>query len=186
MAAPASRGELQGQLQELAAKKWRHPISGAWVLFGLSTIERWYYKALRSKAGPVEALKRKIRSDHGIGEPFNLSLPSRSAVLCSLPQPLPISFTVLEEKFLGRTVHAGRLAALSESEAGIESALSLAPLSNVKIELQPVAGANPGGEIYAKVIGAVTGASGQTRIRFTSLSPELKVWEQQTAAQREL
>src|ERR1039457_2399051 len=65
LAAPASRGELQGQLQELAAKKWRHPISGEWVLFGLSTIERWYYKALRSKAGPVEALKRKIRSDHG-------------------------------------------------------------------------------------------------------------------------
>ena len=65
LAAPPSRGELQGQLQELAAKKWRHPISGEWVVFGLSTIERWYYKALRSKAGPVEALKRKIRSDHG-------------------------------------------------------------------------------------------------------------------------
>ena len=65
LAAPPSRGQLQAQLQELAAKKWRHPISGAWVLFGLSTIERWYYKALRSKAGPVEALKRKIRSDHG-------------------------------------------------------------------------------------------------------------------------
>src|ERR1039457_2339290 len=64
-AAHASRGELQGQLQELAAQKWRHPISGEWVLLGLSTIERWYYRALRFKAGPVEALKRKIRSDHG-------------------------------------------------------------------------------------------------------------------------
>src|SRR6266436_10422096 len=65
LAAPASRGQLQAQLQELAVKKWCHPISGQWVLFGLSTIARWYYKALRSKAGPVEALKRKIRSDHG-------------------------------------------------------------------------------------------------------------------------
>jgi hypothetical protein len=65
LAAPPGPGELQGQLQELAAKKWRHPISGEWVVFGLSTIERWYYKALRSKAGPVEALRRKIRSDHG-------------------------------------------------------------------------------------------------------------------------
>ena len=89
---------------------------------------------------------------------------------------------MLEEKFLGRTVHEGRLAALSESEAGIETALSLVPLSNLKIELKPLAGANPGGEIYAKVIGAVAGASGQTRVRFTSLSPELKVWVQQTAA----
>jgi adenylate cyclase len=119
----------------------------------------------------------------GIGEPFNLSLPVKSAALYALAEPPPISFTVLEEKFLGRTVHDGRLVALSQSEAGIESGLSLVPLSNLKIELKPLAGANPGGEIYAKVIGTVAGASSQTRIRFTSLSPELKVWVQQTAAQ---
>jgi len=118
----------------------------------------------------------------GIGDPFNLSLPSRTEALCPLPQPLPICFTVLEEKFVGRTVHEGRLAALSQSEAGIESELSLVPLSNLKLELRPVAGTNPGGELYAKVIGVVAGASGQTRIRFTSLSPELKTWVQQTAA----
>ena len=35
------------------------------MVFGLSTMERWFYKALRSKAGPVAALQRKIRSDHG-------------------------------------------------------------------------------------------------------------------------
>ena len=118
----------------------------------------------------------------GIGEPFNLSLPSRSETLYPLPLPLPISFTVLEEKFVGRTVHAGRLATLAESGAGIESEMSLVSLSNLKIGIEPVAGANPGGEIYAKVIGLVAPASCQTRIRFTSLSPELKVWVQQAAA----
>ena len=65
LAAPPDRGQLQARLQELAAQKWRHPVSGEWVLLGCSTLERWYYKALRSQAGPVEALKRKIRSDHG-------------------------------------------------------------------------------------------------------------------------
>ena len=65
LAAPPARGQLQGQLRALAHKKWRHPLSGEWTLLGLSTIERWYYKALRSKAGPVDVLKRKIRSDHG-------------------------------------------------------------------------------------------------------------------------
>ena len=124
----------------------------------------------------------KLYEVGGIGSPFNLSLPSRSGALCPLPQPLPIRFTVLEEKFVGRTVHAGRLAAVSESEAGIESELSLAPLSNLKIQLEPVAGRNPGGEIYAKVIRAAAGAAAQTRIRFTSVSPELKVWLQQLAA----
>src|SRR5256712_13239567 len=65
VAAPPARGQLQQQLEQLAQKKWRHPISGEWTLLGLSTIERWYYKASRSKEGPVEVLKRKIRSDHG-------------------------------------------------------------------------------------------------------------------------
>jgi len=35
------------------------------VVFGRSTIQRWYYRALRAKAGPVQALQRKIRCDHG-------------------------------------------------------------------------------------------------------------------------
>jgi len=105
----------------------------------------------------------------------------RAPPIPARPRPLSICFTVLEEKFLERTLHEARLAALSASEAGIESELSLVPLSNLKTEVKPVPGANPGGEIYAKVIGVVT-ASGQTRIRFTSLSPELKVWVQPTAA----
>jgi putative transposase len=65
LAAPPPRGELQVQLQALAAKQWCHPISAEWVGFGFSTVERWYYKALAAKTGPVEALKRKIRSDQG-------------------------------------------------------------------------------------------------------------------------
>jgi len=65
LAAPPERGQLQLQLRELAAKKWRHPISGQWVVFGRSTIQRWYYRALGAKAGPVQALQRKIRCDHG-------------------------------------------------------------------------------------------------------------------------
>ena len=64
LAAPPSAGQLQEQLRTLAAKKWRHPISGEWTLFGFSTLERWYYKA-RLAHGPITALQRKIRSDHG-------------------------------------------------------------------------------------------------------------------------
>ena len=120
----------------------------------------------------------------GIGAPFNLALPTRSKALSPLPQPLPIRFTVLEEKFAGRTVYGGRLVSLSDSEAGIESELALVPLSNLKIELEPVTGANPGGEIYAKVIGDTAGSARQTRIRFTSVSPELKVWVRQVAARQ--
>ena len=65
LAAPPERGELQGQLKNLAAKKWHHPITGQRVQFGLSTIERWFYTARNEKKHPMQALRRKIRFDHG-------------------------------------------------------------------------------------------------------------------------
>jgi putative transposase len=65
LAAPPERGQLQEQLDQLATKKWRHPISGAALVVGRSTLERWYYQAKHAQAGPVDILKRKVRSDHG-------------------------------------------------------------------------------------------------------------------------
>lgn len=79
LAAPPSRGQLRHQLKELAAKKWRHPIIGEWIALGLSTIERWYYKALAAKEGPVGVLRRKIRSDHGRHWAFSAKLTERLA-----------------------------------------------------------------------------------------------------------
>jgi adenylate cyclase len=116
----------------------------------------------------------------GIGEPFKLYLPEKATELALLPQPLSIAFTVLEEKFVGRTSHRGRLMSVSRSEAGIESDFALAPLSNLKIEVAPLTGGGPGGEIYAKVIGQAATDTAETRIRFTSVSPELKTWIEQT------
>ena len=115
----------------------------------------------------------------GIGKPFDLSLPERSKRLVPLPAAVLVRFTVLEEKFVGRTVHSGRLVALSNLEGDVESDTALAPLCNLKIELDPQPGANPGGEIYAKVIGPEPERPTQTRIRFTSVSPELKAWVHQ-------
>lgn len=71
LAAPPARGELKVALAELAAQEWRHPISGERVRYAVSTIERWYYKALRAKADPVGALARRIREDHGTHPSFN-------------------------------------------------------------------------------------------------------------------
>ena len=111
-----------------------------------------------------------------IGEPFNLSLPSRSQALVALPKPLPVQFTVLEEKFVGRTVYEGHLTALSESEATIQSPLALTPLSNLKITVAASPQNNPTGDIYGKVLASVADTPGQARIRFTSVTPELKLW----------
>ena len=65
LAAPPAQGELQGQLEQLAAKHWIHPITGQPTRFGVSTIQRWYYAARAEKIDPVGVLRRKIRKDAG-------------------------------------------------------------------------------------------------------------------------
>ena len=64
LAAPPEPGSLQAELVQLAAKSWRHPVSGFDVVFGVSTLERWYYAARRA-IDPVAALKDKLRGDVG-------------------------------------------------------------------------------------------------------------------------
>jgi len=65
LAAPPAKGELRATLGELAEKSWRHPISGKEVRFGMSTIERWFYRARREQRDPVSVLRRKLRRDLG-------------------------------------------------------------------------------------------------------------------------
>jgi transposase InsO family protein len=76
LAAPPGRGELREELHRLAHKKWRHPTSGQWVRFGVSTIERWYYQARAESVDPLGVLGRKIREDRGKAR-------SLSAAFCS-------------------------------------------------------------------------------------------------------
>ncbi len=65
LAAPPERGQLKGELVRLAEKRWQHPVMGTWYRLGKSTIERWYYRALRALRDPVGVLSRKIREDQG-------------------------------------------------------------------------------------------------------------------------
>lgn len=62
LAAPPGAGELHSALALLAARTWRHPVSGLDATFGLSTLERWYYAARRA-SDPVAALKDRLRGD---------------------------------------------------------------------------------------------------------------------------
>jgi putative transposase len=77
LASPPEKGELRAALEELAAKQWRHPISGKPVRFGFSTIERWYHQARRAK-NPVGSLRRKVRAD--AGKQGSVTDPLRQAI----------------------------------------------------------------------------------------------------------
>lgn len=119
----------------------------------------------------------------GIGEPFDLALPNRIEVLQALPSPVPVAFTVLEEKFVGRTRFEGHLTHGSMVEATLRTDATVTPLSNLKMILAPhPAAGNPSGEIYAKVVETGAGTSQSVRVRFTAVTPELKAWLQAWAS----
>ena len=64
LAAPPPAGQLGAAVAALAARTWRHPVSGLDLRLGASTIERWYYRA-RHAADPVAALRNTQRADVG-------------------------------------------------------------------------------------------------------------------------
>ena len=79
LAAPPAKGDLRRALAELAARQWRHPVTGKPVRLGVSTVERWYYRARKERHDPVGVLRRKVRTDAGRQAAMGTAL--REAVL---------------------------------------------------------------------------------------------------------
>jgi putative transposase len=80
LAAPPPKGELRAAIEALAARQWRHPTTGDPVRFSFSTIERWFYRALKERSDPVGVLRRKLRTD--AGQQPAVSDAVRQVVLC--------------------------------------------------------------------------------------------------------
>jgi putative transposase len=78
LAAPPVRGELEAELDRLAAEKWLDPVTGEPTSFGFSTIERWFHEARKARHDPVSALRRKIRKDSG--QQPSMAGPQREAL----------------------------------------------------------------------------------------------------------
>ena len=65
LAAPPARGELAAELERLAKREWKHPVTGKPTRFAVSTIERWFPEARGARQDPVNVLRRKVRKDAG-------------------------------------------------------------------------------------------------------------------------
>ena len=79
LASPPAKGALRAALKQLAAREWRHPSTGAPVRFGVSTLERWFYRGRNEQHDPVSVLRRKRRQD--AGEQASMTPPLRQALL---------------------------------------------------------------------------------------------------------
>ena len=115
LAAPPGRGDLQGELKRLARKHWRHPVTGQWVRFGTSTIERWYYQALRAPKDPVGVLARKIREDQGTHP--SLSMELRTAIQSQFRQHPDWSYQLHSDNLAVRVEQDSRLGSMPSYES---------------------------------------------------------------------
>jgi transposase InsO family protein len=101
---------------ELAERTWCHPTTGEPTRFGFSTIERWYYRALKEKSDPVAVLRRKLRTD--AGQQPAMSGAVRQAILAQY----------VAHKSWSVQLHHDNLVALAESNPNLKPVPSYATL----------------------------------------------------------
>jgi class 3 adenylate cyclase len=114
----------------------------------------------------------------GIDSPYNLHLPEPADTLVVLDVAIALRYTVLEEKFVGRTVFPGQFVKLSAKGGQIYASWPAPPLSNLKIWLTDASGATISGELYAKVIDVPQNPREGFKVRFTSVSPAVSAYLQ--------
>ena len=54
------RGELKNKILKISKNKWKHPVTGKEIVFGYSTIERWYYRAKAMIMNPDSSINCQL------------------------------------------------------------------------------------------------------------------------------
>lgn len=80
-APPSDHGELNEQLKKLGSQNWIHPIEGRPFKVSWYTVERWYYRAKRSRESPVRSLARQSVRGPGTGHKISPELAKKIADL---------------------------------------------------------------------------------------------------------
>lgn len=116
----------------------------------------------------------------GVGGKYNLFLPKKEEEFLTLPEPIPLQYTVLEGKDVGERVFVGSLVKLSEKCAEIhckpgQKYLLPSQLSNIKLNLltKYYGMLKVSEDIYAKVLEKTSDQVGFS-ICFTSQPPTVK------------
>jgi adenylate cyclase len=114
----------------------------------------------------------------GIGGAYNLFWPAREEALLSLPEEIPLRYTILDWQHLDKTVFTGSFVKLSAKEGEICSTSPVAPWSNIKVQLMSPNGEEIPGSLYAKVLKPLPESRPGFLVRFTSVPPEVAAFFQ--------
>jgi adenylate cyclase len=105
----------------------------------------------------------------GIRGASHLALSAHQESLRRLDTEIPIRYTVLEEKFVNRSLLEGRFVELSRQEALLHAETPIPSLSDLKIQLFSPGGGMVSDELFAKVLRVSATDPTQVVIRFTSI-----------------
>ena len=108
----------------------------------------------------------------GIGGPYNVFLPSEDEPLIRLEVAIPVRYTVLEEKFAGRTVYEGSIVKLSTKDALVSCQGPLSVMTNLKLQLTDTDSGEVFDSVYVKVMEQSQEDDKQFSLRFTSRPKE--------------
>ena len=146
-------------------------------------------EATRQEVGPLVQVGERFEVEaKGIDRPitiyevrrvdgaFNLALPEMIANLVNLPQAVPFQYTVLDGKHMREAFDTGHLVKLSTKNAEVRTHQVLEPWSNIKMKLSSRRGEDLTGELYAKVMGALSGDGSGATVHFTSIPPDIEVY----------
>jgi adenylate cyclase len=120
----------------------------------------------------------KIYEVGGIGAPYNLALEEKDPSLIPLGSRVPLLYTALNGKDVGKDQLKGLISRLSRKGAEIELEDPLELLTNVKMNLVDVPEELASKDFYGKVIQCTKKDAGRYIVRFTSASPEVAAYFQ--------
>lgn len=120
----------------------------------------------------------KIYEVGGIGAPYNLALEEKDQLLVALGRKVPLLYTALDGKDVGKIQLRGLARCLSRKGVEIELEEPLKLLTNIKMNLGEVSEELASKDFYGKVIESTNKDHCRYFVRFTSASPEVAAYFQ--------
>ncbi len=120
----------------------------------------------------------KIYEVGGIGAPYNLALEEKDPALVALGRQVPLLYTALDGRDVGKDHRKGLVSRLSGKGVEIELGEPLELLTNIKMNLEDVTEELASKDFYGKVIESVGKTEYRYTVRFTSTPPEVAAYFQ--------
>jgi PAS domain S-box-containing protein len=112
----------------------------------------------------------------GVARPYHVFLDETEEAFVSLTEEVPLRYEIVESNHFNGEIYQGMLTKLSSKRAEVRLEKPVPILSDIKMQFIGTDGRNVPGVLYAKVVGAESGSSEGSSVRFTSSSPEVETF----------